>query len=364
MINNFYKNFKVRDYMNEEQNSNALNKKLIDCSLGTNPFLEKKDLKKYIVRYATEINKYPTLQYELLKEELLVFWKNYLLANINKKNIAFGSGTMGILRNICEILIQENTKVLGIAPQFPRFISEIELKKGIYEYYTLKKENNFRFNCKEFIKKMDYTYQVISIENPNNPTGQIIDIKFIEDIVKKAKQLNSYVIIDEAYGDYMPPENSAITLVEKYNNIMVLKSASKFYGLPNHRIGYMFASEEIIKIYNEIALPFPFSDLSASIFTQILKEANKFEYTRIKTKKIKEKLCSELNPMNYLYTDKETPIFTIKSTKYKNLAKKLLEEGIIAEDCGIFINLDSSYARIRINKDYEKIIKILLSVLK
>lgn len=363
MIDEYYKNFKVRDYMNEETLKNCLSSNIIDCSLGTNPFIEEDLIKKYISKCSSEINKYPSVQYELLKDELLKFYKDYLDNSINKDNIAFGSGTMGMLRNVSEFLIQEGTRVLGCAPQFPRFISEVELKKGIYEYYSLEKKNNYKFIAKDFIEKINSNYNVISIENPNNPTGQIIDINDIEKIVKKAKEYNIIVIIDEAYGDYMALNNSAVNLVGKYDNIIVLKSASKFYGLPNHRVGYLFADKELVKIYNEISLPFAFPDLSASIFIKVLKNYNKFEDTKLQTVKVNKQIYKTLKKENYIYTSAETPILTIKTDKYKDLTKKLMEEGIIAESCGYFINLDDTYARIRINKDYEKLIEILSRIL-
>lgn len=363
MIDEHYKSFKVRDYMNEESLKSYLSTNIIDCSLGTNPFIEDSMIKKYILKCSCEINKYPSLEYELLKEELLKFWKEHLYNDINKNNIAFGAGTMGILRNISEFLIQEGTKVLGIAPQFPRFISEVELKKGIYEYYNLEKNNNYKFIATDFMKKINNSYSLISIENPNNPTGQIIDISDIEKIVRKAKQYNIIVIVDEAYGDYMQLNNSAIKLVGKYDNIMVLRSASKFYGLPNHRVGYMFADRELVKIYNEIAIPFPFSDLSASIFIKVLKNYDKLEYTKLKTVEINQAIYKTLKKENYISTNVETPIFTLKTDKYDNLTNKLMEEGIIAENCSYFINLDNTYARIRITKDYEQLIKILSKIL-
>lgn len=363
MIDEYYKNFKVRDYMDEDVLKSCLSNNIIDCSLGTNPFIEESIIKTYVEESSYEINKYPFLQYKLLKEELLKFWQKYLYSNINKDNIAFGAGTMGILRNISEFLIQEGTKVLGIAPQFPRFISEVELKKGIYEYCSLDKNNNYKFILADFIKKINNTYSLISIENPNNPTGQIIDVNDIEQIVQKAKKYNIMVIIDEAYGDYMPLNNSAIKLVGKYDNIMVLRSASKFYGLPNHRVGYMFADSELVKIYNEISIPFPFSDLSASIFIKVLKNYDKLEDTKLKTVEINQKIYKTLKRENYIYTNVETPIFTIKTDKYDNLTKKLMEEGIIAENCSYFTNLDNTFARIRITKDYEQLIKILTKIL-
>lgn len=363
MIDKFYKNFSVRDYMNEEMLSVCLSNNIIDCSLGTNPFIENSIIKQYIEESNYEINEYTTKQHELLKEELLKFLGKYISNTINKDNIALGYGTMGLLRNICEFLINTGTKVLGCAPQFPRFISEVELKKGIYKAYKLEKNNNYRFITIDFIEEMDSSFDVISIENPNNPTGQIIDINDIEKIIKKAKQNESIVIVDEAYGDYMPLENSAIKLINKYDNLIVLRSASKFYGLANHRVGYMFASKELIKIYNVISIPFPFSDLSASVFIKILRNYKEFEITKLKVVEVNKKIYQALKKENYLYTNIETPIFTIKSNKYQNLTKRLMKEGVISEDCGYFMNLDETYSRIRISNNYEKLIEILLKVL-
>jgi len=58
--------------------------------------------------------------------------------------------------------------------------------------------------------------------------------------------------------------------------LVVFRSGSKFWGLPNHRVGYVFASEEIIKVYNMISLPFPFSDYSCRVFEKVLKEYEVF----------------------------------------------------------------------------------------
>ena len=98
------------------------------------------------------------------------------------------------------------------------------------------------------------------------------------------------VIIDEAYGEYMNQNNSAIKLVEKYDNIVVLRSASKFYGLPNHRVGYLFSSKAFVKIYNEVTIPFPFSDLSANVYRNIIKNHKEMDLTKQKVMEIKKKL--------------------------------------------------------------------------
>lgn len=362
MIPKRYRKFQVRDYIEEEIKLDP-KKKYIDCSLGTNVFLDPEEIKNYMKNTEYIVNCYPQAEYDNLKQELLIFWDPYLTPNINTKNVAFGSGTMGILRNILTFLIEKDTKVLGIAPQFPRFISEIELKEGIYEYYALERKNNYRFKVEDFINKMNPSYSVISIENPNNPTGQIIEVIDIEKIVQKAKEMNSIVIVDEAYGDYMPLSNSAITLIPQYSNVIVLRSGSKFLGLANHRVGYLFSSKELIEIYERIALPFPFSDFSANLFGQVLENYEKFLHTKEEIREIKKQVLKALKKENYLYTNLKTPIFTIHSNKYKNLAKKLLEEGIIAENCKYFEGLDATYARVRIPREYEQLIEVLSRIL-
>lgn len=364
MIDKFYKDFKIRDYMENEGMILDTNSKVIDCSLGTNPFLDNNFVKKYIEQASCVINEYPINEYSKLKDTLIQFWReNSDIYKLHRNNISFGSGTMGIMRNICQFVIKENSFVLGYSPQFPRFISEFEVKKAIYEYYSLNEKNNFKFIAEEFINKINSKYDMLYIDNPNNPTGQIINIDDIEKIVKKAKKYNIIVVIDEAYGDYMSLKNSAVTLVNEYDNIVVLRSASKFFGLPNHRIGYLIADKDFIEVYDMIAMPFPFSDLSCNIFINILQNYKKIKNINKMVIEANKKIYNNIDKNNYLYTNIETPIFTLKSDKYENLTDELLKKGVITENASNFINLDDRYARIRIPNDYESLIKILKQIL-
>lgn len=363
MIEQYYKDFKIRDYMDDTVLKEQSLTDIIDCSLGTNDFIDENIIKKHISESNYELNKYPIIEYDLLKNELTKYWNNYAYSKLSNKNIAFGAGVMGILRNMSEFLINDKTKILGCAPQFPRFISEVDLKKGVYEYYSMSKKNNYKFDINAFLEKITDKYDLIQIENPNNPTGQIINVTDIEKIAKKAQKYDSIVIVDEAYGDYMKPSNSAITLVSKYENLVVLRSASKFYGLPNHRVGYLFANEEFVNIYDKISIPFPFSDLSANVFRNIFKNQQTLDSTKQKIAEINKKIYDNLKPNNYLYTNIETPIFTITSNKYENLSNELRKKGLVTENCDTFINLDSSYARVRIGKDWKKMLVILQETL-
>ena len=79
IIDNFYKNFKVRDYMEDEDKSYLVTNEYIDCSLGTNPFIDEKMIKKYIKGLKFEFNKYSSSHYySELKKVLVEFWNSKL----------------------------------------------------------------------------------------------------------------------------------------------------------------------------------------------------------------------------------------------------------------------------------------------
>ena len=362
MIDQFYENFKVRDYMDDKTLKEIFSENILDCSLGTNDFINNEFIKSYIEKSNYEINKYPSIEYDLLKDELIKYWQNNSNVFLKRENISFGGGVMGIIRNISEFLINEKTNILDCAPQFPRFISEIELKRANYNYYDMSNEENFKFNVNSLLNMISPKCDLIHIDNPNNPTGQIIKIDDIKRIIKEAQRYNIFVVIDEAYGDYMTDNNSAIKLVTEFDNVAVIRSASKFYGLPNHRVGCLFASEKFIKIYNKITIPFQFSDLSANVFRNIIKDYRKLQYIKEEIKEIKKGILDELKPDNYLYTNIETPIFTIKTNKYENLSAELRRNGIIVENCCTFLNLDNRYARIRIPREWKKLLEVLVNI--
>lgn len=353
--------YKIKDYIASEE-MNLSKYGFLDCTTGINSFIDTNEYKNIIKKYIIK-NNYTDIYYADLNKTIIDYWKDTI--SLSSDNIAFGQGTMGDIRGICEVLVDKGTKVLGIAPGFPRTISEVELRKGIFEYFSLDRKNLFKFDVQKMLEKMNYKYDIIYIDNPNNPTGQIISIEDIEKIVVFAKKQKAIVIIDEAYGDYMEKQNSAVLLVAKYDNIIVCKSASKTFGLPDQRIGYIIAQKIFIKAYNIMALPFPFTDLSKEMFKYAL-ENMKFVNKSLREVKIhKQKLLEEINKIKNvkcLFTNVETPILTIKIDNCKNLKSEFKKRNILVECCKEFENLNTDYVRIRVVREYKKILSVIKDI--
>ena len=83
----------------------------------------------------------------------------------------------------------------------------------------------------------------------NNPTGQIISETMLKEIIDLAYSYNVFIVIDEAYGEYIDPfygVNSTSKYLKDYSNLIVLRTFSKCYGLANLRIGYAMCNDSDI----------------------------------------------------------------------------------------------------------------------
>src|SRR5699024_3483073 len=104
------------------------------------------------------------------------------------------------------------------------------------------------------IRKEDYEPENggVIFPNPNAPTGVLVDLDFIEDIIRANQDV--IVMIDEAYIDFGGV--SAKPLIEKYENLLVVQTYSKSRSLAGLRIGYAMGNPELIKALNDVKYSF------------------------------------------------------------------------------------------------------------
>ena len=223
-----------------------LNKRgeLLDCSLGSNLF----GVSHRVLDAAKEYDwsgvwRYPDPTYQDLKEKISRFWVEY--ADLDKRQIQIANGAVVVLERVNKIFVGSGAKVLGYSPQFTEYTTDVEACGGRYEAVLLDPGERFKFHVERLLAKISEDYSLVYIDNPNNPTGQVISLSQVEEITRQASKKGVVVIIDEAYGDYMGKENSAVNLIDKYTNLIVVRSFSKGFGLAGLRIGYGIFSCEL-----------------------------------------------------------------------------------------------------------------------
>jgi len=143
------------------------------------------------------------------------------------------------------------------APSFAMFFQSAQTVGNtiIAPYYD---KTDLSFPLEKVLQSISPAIKLIVICNPNNPTGTLVSLDDIEKIAEKAK--DSIILIDEVYGEFSGI--SAVSLIERYPNIIIAKSFSKSFGLASLRIGYIVTSQEHKKEILKVRGPYDINMLA------------------------------------------------------------------------------------------------------
>jgi len=334
-----------KDYKEE---SSPVHENILDCNLGVNSFGTSDKVLECAKQFNwSDLNLPPDNSYKQLKKEIMRFWSDY--ADIKLENIKIANGSSVVLSRINKIFIESGVRVLGYIPQFTEFMMEVAVLGGYYEGIPLTPEENLKFNPDILLRAMKKDHFLVYIDNPNNPTGQLINICDIEIVVKEASKKDITIIVDEAYGDYVMEKYSAINLINKYKNLIVTRTFTKGYGIGFTRVGYAILSTELSGCYSKIELPFPVSSFGAELAREALSDHEFVVNLRNKVRAVKGTLINELMKLGYTIseTHKSCPIFIINHKDNHTDFKELLQgKGIITKPGTDFEGLDKNYVRI------------------
>ena len=287
---------------------------------------------KIISNKKLNLERYPDGKSETLRKEISKKYK----CNFNK--IICGAGSDEIIQMICQLFLKPQDEV--VVPQYSFLMYRIYAKiAGAKVVFA--KEVNFKVSSVEILKKVNRNTKVVFLANPNNPTGTYLTKK---EILVLRKKLNNGIllVVDDAYTEYMKNKDykSGLDLFKNKDNVFVLRTFSKIFGLASLRVGWGYGSKKIIDALNVIKSPFNVSHLAQLAATESLKD-KKFIERSIKhnlyfAKKIKfhlEKynIFSNSISANFLLLDFEKCQFTAKyfyeQLKRKGIIVRSTEEG-------------------------------------
>ena len=319
-----FKKFKIEAYKPGKSKFKKL-KKIIKLSANESALGMSPSVAKIISNQKLNIERYPDGKSELLRKEISKKYK------CNFEKIICGAGSDEIIQMICQLFLKPKDQV--VVPQYSflmyRIYANIVGAKVVFA-----KEKNFKVSMTEIIKKVTKNTKIVFVANPNNPTGTYLTKK---EIIKLRKKLNKRIllVVDDAYAEYMKNEDykSGLELFKNMDNVFILRTFSKIFGLASLRVGWGYGSKKIINALNIIKPPFNVSHIAQLAATEALKD-KKFIDQSIKhnflfAKKIKTyleqyQIFSNSISANFLLLD-------FKNCKHtaKYLYEKLKQRGII-----------------------------------
>ncbi|MBW7649565.1 histidinol-phosphate transaminase [Anoxybacillus sp. ST4] len=179
---------------------------------------------------------------------------------VEGKQLIFGNGSDEIVQIICRAFLQKGTNTVMATPTFPQYrhnaiiegaeVREIPLRDGHHHLEAM-------------LEAIDDNTRVVWICSPNNPTGTYVNDASLRSFLANVPK-HVLVVIDEAYYEYVQAEDypNTVALLQQYENIMILRTFSKAYGLAALRIGYGVAHEHVLRAIEPAREPFNTSRLA------------------------------------------------------------------------------------------------------
>jgi histidinol-phosphate aminotransferase len=319
-----FKKFNIEAYKPGKSKIKKL-KKIIKLSANESALGMSPKAIEVIFNKKLNLERYPDGKSEILRKEIS---KKY---RCNSDKIICGAGSDEVIQMICQLFLKPKDEV--VVPQYSFLMYRIYVNI-VGAKVVFAKEVKFKISTTEILKKVTKNTKIVFLANPNNPTGTYLTKNEILELRKRLNR-NILLVVDDAYAEYMENKDykSGLDLFRNKNNVFVLRTFSKIFGLASLRVGWGYGSKKIINALNVIKPPFNVSHLAQLAATESLKDKKFIEHSvkhnlyfaeKIKVYLEKYNIYSNSISANFLLLDFEKCKF-----KAKYFYEKLKRKGII-----------------------------------
>lgn len=318
----------------------------LDFSSSLNPLKCPKTVKKVYKESYNNLFRYPEITYKKLRKAIAE------KENVSIEKVSVFNGASELISMLYNIFKCES--VLVTAPTFNSYKKYFQNLSQVNEY-ILKEENDFNLQ-EDFIDEAVKNRLVI-IVNPANPTGSLCSMEFIKRLLDRLKQRGSFLIIDECFMDLSEKDESSISLLKDYDNLLIIKAFTKTYAMAGLRLGYALSSSRIREKIENILPEWQVSIVASECGINALEDKDFIEISRNYIKKEKDYLVKSLNKLGLkVYGSSANYVFF--NGIYNDLKERLLEYGILIRHCSNYAGLDERYYRVAVKKHRENILLI------
>ncbi len=276
---------------------------------------------------------------------------------INEDQIVVGNGATEIIYNFCRAFLNKNSNVLIPIPTFGEYEAASRLSDA---KITFLKTMNLNENIPEIQDQMAKT-KCIFVCNPNNPTGVLIQKNKMLKIVESAYDKSVFVFLDECFIELVPySDESLITKLKEFDNLFILRSLTKSFGLAGLRVGYGLGHKKIIDVLQKIKIPWNVNAIAQKAASKAITNLSHLRKTRQLIKQELEFLTRSISQIDgFTCYDSSTNFILIKSKiDSTKIQEKLLKKKILIRDCSNFRGLDNKFIRIAVRTHKENVILV------
>ncbi|OIP62167.1 MAG: threonine-phosphate decarboxylase [Nitrospirae bacterium CG08_land_8_20_14_0_20_52_24] len=329
-------------------------KEILDFSSNINPLGTPKTAIKAVLQEMDRLVQYPETDAMTLRETLSS------RDRIPPENILAGNGSTEFIYLIPRVLRPK--RALIPMPSYSDYESALSLAGSAVVHFPLRKEEAFALDTDRFIQQMQKDVDLVLICNPNNPTGGLVPCGEMKKILSASGDSKVTLVIDEAFMDFVLGESFRFRVTE-YENLLVLRSLTKFYGIPGLRSGALYGSEplmERIRIHQE---PWTVNRLSQAAAIAALSDEAYRQAAVALVREQRDYLIHELGGIpgvrvfpsqaNFLLIETSPPL-----PEPERLFESLLRSGILVRNCASFPGLGPVFFRVAVRMHEENLLLI------
>lgn len=319
-----------------------------DFSANINPAGIPQSFKKALTENMDVFARYPDIEYRALKRNI----KDYLTLDDNA-HVLVGNGAVDLIYSILDGL--DYNKLFTISPTFSEY-KNAAIKSDIrYEEIFCYNDDFSKVDIELLLDKAEERAIVI-LCNPNNPTGFLIDIPTLAYIAAELYKKNCILVIDEAFIEFTDdyPHSSFLSRLCEFENVVLIRAATKFFGMPGIRLGYAVTySSSICEKVKKIQQPWSINSAAVIAGSCIFKDMDYISKSHDWIKEERRFLYNGLSKIKGIEVYQSKANFHLLKITEKNmgayeLRDELVKHGILIRTPDGFSNLTPENFRLAV----------------
>jgi histidinol-phosphate aminotransferase len=253
--------YEVKTILNQKSDA-----EIVKLNLNENFFTPKDVVEKLLLDAcrSVDVRAYPPARGSLAAKAISEF------LGLSESEVCVANGADEVMDLLMKVFVRRGTKVMVAEPSFPMYTFFAQLYGGTKVSVMLNPD--FSLDVDSILNGADKDTRLLFVCSPNNPTGNQLRESEIKRLLD---EFNGVVIVDEAYVDFAPC--SVINWTKDYDNLAVLRSFSKAFGLAGLRLGYLVANKTVVDYVKRVVGPFNVNSVTQQTIALALQNWNYFK---------------------------------------------------------------------------------------
>ncbi len=316
----------------------------LDFSANTNPLGTPPGVLEAVRRALPQLHRYPDPYCRRLVRAIAAH------EQVPESYVLCGNGAAELIYAFCAAA--KPRTAAETAPTFAEYAQGLSRVGCAVERYSLRDENSFDLDEGFLLFLEEKKPEAVFLCNPNNPTGRLIPLPLLEQILRGCAARGIRLFLDECFLDLTEDGVSAKRFLAEYPGLLILKAFTKSYGMAGIRLGYcLCADSALLRDMAAASPPWNVSSLAQSAGVAALEEGEFLRRTVELVRRERSYLAGELTALGFRVCPSQANYLLLHGAA--GLREKLLHRGIAIRGCGNYHGLDEGWYRVAVRSHGE-----------